>query len=398
MVGFGQYLRLHGLNVGPAHTIAFVQAIQQVGFARDDFRLAARATFVSRKEDLHVFDAAFDRYWRTKLAPSELQPQTPCNAQQSQWTDLPMFPTNNALEVRPPLVEMAASGAEERSETTESATDAQTTYSTLELLYEKDFGHFSDDEITQAEKLMRLRRWQFGNRVSRRTIPAARGSYLDMRHFLRSSLGDHKSLRLAWSKRKLRPRPMIAICDISGSMDRYTRLLLQFLHIVAQGRDPLEVFVFGTRLTYITRQLRSRDVKTALDSAAREVTDWSGGTRIGECIHTFNKRWSQRMLRRGAVVLIISDGWDRGDPHLLGAEVARLQRNAHRLIWLNPLLGSPGYAPMTRGIMAALPYLDDFLPVHNLKSLDDLATILATIGDKRMVRSGGHRREPLLAR
>ncbi len=368
-------------------TIAFVQAVHEVGLAREDFRLAARATFVSRKEDLPVFDSAFVRYWHAELAPGQFQPQTPSNAQQPQWKDLPPVPGNSASRMRLPRMMTTNGGAEERFETRESPADTQATYSAMELLYEKDFGQFSDEEITQAEKLMRLRRWQFGNRVSRRTVPAGRGSYPDMRHFLRSSLGDHTALRLTWRKRKLRPRPIVAICDISGSMDRYTRLLLHFLHIVAQGHNPLEVFVFSTRLTHIKRQLGSRDVNTALGAAALEVTHWSGGTRIGECIHTFNKRWSQRMLRRGAVVLIISDGWDRGDPQLLGAEMARLQRNTHRLIWLNPLLGSPGYEPMTRGIMAALPYVDDFLPVHNLKSLDALAEAITTIGDKRGAHS-----------
>ncbi len=375
-----------------------MQAVYEVGLAREDFQLAARATFVSRKEDLPVFDSAFDRYWHAELAPGQFRPQTPSNAQQPQRTDLPPVPCNSTSRLRLPLAEATNDGAEERFETSEVPANAQATYSAMELLFEKDFGQFSDEEITQAEKLMRLRRWQFGNRVTRRTVPAGRGSYLDMRHFLRSSLGDHKALRLVWRIRKLRPRPIVAICDISGSMDLYTRLLLQFLHIVAQGHNPLEVFVFGTRLTHITRQLRSRDVNTALGSAALEVTDWSGGTRIGECIHTFNKRWSQRMLRRGAVVLIISDGWDRGDPQLLRAEMARLQRNSHRLIWLNPLLGSPGYEPMTRGIMAALPYVDDFLPVHNLKSIDALAEALATIDDKRMVRSRGGRREAVITR
>ena len=163
-------------------------------------------------------------------------------------------------------------------------------------------------------------------------------------------------------------------------------MLLQFLHIVAHGRTPLEVFVFSTRLTRITRQLRACDENDALAAAMLVVSDWSGGTRIGESLYAFNKQWSQRVLRGGAVVLLISDGWDRGDPQLLGDEILRLQRNAHRLIWLNPLLGSPGYEPMTRGMMAALPYVDDFRSVHNLKSLDTLAAVLATLSNRRRAR------------
>ncbi len=182
-------------------------------------------------------------------------------------------------------------------------------------------------------------------------------------------------------------RPLVLICDISGSMDRYSRLLLRFVHAIEQGLDSVEVFVFGTRLTRITRSLRKRDVDDAIAEVVKAVDDWSGGTRIGEAIKTFNYDWSRRVLRSGATVVMISDGWDRGDPKLLAAEMARLQRSCRRLIWLNPLLGAPGYQPLTQGIRAALPYVDDFLPVHNLKSLEALSQLLSDMADNPPVRS-----------
>jgi uncharacterized protein with von Willebrand factor type A (vWA) domain len=179
----------------------------------------------------------------------------------------------------------------------------------------------------------------------------------------------------------------VVIADISGSMERYTRLLLQFVYSLGRGlHQRVEAFVFSTRLTRITHQIRERDVEGAFQRIARLVPDWSGGTRIGEALQTFNYDWSRRVLGQGAVVLLISDGWDRGDPALLGTEIARLQRSCHRLIWLNPLLGSEQYEPLTRGMQAALPYIDDFLPVHNLASLEDLASLLQCSGENRPVR------------
>jgi uncharacterized protein with von Willebrand factor type A (vWA) domain len=193
-------------------------------------------------------------------------------------------------------------------------------------------------------------------------------------------------LELRRQKRKIRTRPLIVICDISGSMDRYARLLLRFVHALGQGLENTEVFVFGTRLTRITRELRKRDVDTALTQVVSSVEDWSGGTRIGEAIKAFNYRWARRVLRSGATVVIISDGWDRGDPELLGREMARLQRSCRRLIWLNPLLGAPGYQPLTQGMRAAMPYIDEFLPIHNLQSLEALADLLGQVEDEPPVR------------
>jgi uncharacterized protein with von Willebrand factor type A (vWA) domain len=230
--------------------------------------------------------------------------------------------------------------------------------------------------------------WRLGTRKTRRREKAPHGELIDYRRTLRHSL-KHGGvpIELRRRQRRERMRPLVLICDISGSMDRYSRLLLQFVHALEQGLDSVEVFVFSTRLTRITRELRKRNVDEAIEQVVKSVDDWSGGTRIGEAIKTFNYVWSRRVLRSGAMVVMISDGWDRGDPKLLATEMARLQRSCRRLIWLNPLLGAPGYQPLTQGIRAALPFVDAFLPIHNLKSLEALADILSDMDDSPPVRS-----------
>ncbi len=226
--------------------------------------------------------------------------------------------------------------------------------------------------------------WRISPRTTRR-YTSGRDDMIDLRRSLRRNL-RHGGELLTWAYRtpKLKPRPLIIIADISGSMEAYTRLLLHFMYGVTNGmRRRVEVFVFGTRLTRITRQLRRKDVDQAIDEVTSVVKDWSGGTRIGDALKTFNFVWGRRVLRGGPIVLLISDGWDRGDPLLLNREMARLHRFCYRLVWLNPLLGSQNYEPLTRGMQAALPHIDDFLPVHNLASLEDLALHLGQLDEKR---------------
>jgi uncharacterized protein with von Willebrand factor type A (vWA) domain len=213
----------------------------------------------------------------------------------------------------------------------------------------------------------------------------ARGA-VDLRRSARQSIRSSGELmKLLHRRPRLRRRPLVLICDVSGSMERYSRLLMIFAHAVAR-REDFEAFVFSTRLTRITRLLRRRDLDRALDDVSRSVHDFSGGTRIGQALAEFNRRWARRVLGHGAVVIVVSDGWDRGDPQLLEQELARLRRSAHRLVWLNPLLGSEGYEPLTRGMAAALPHCDDFLAAHNLKALDDLGRLLARLDRRRPVR------------
>jgi uncharacterized protein with von Willebrand factor type A (vWA) domain len=242
--------------------------------------------------------------------------------------------------------------------------------------------------MADARHMMANLTWDLGKRRTRRRAPGKSGP-LDLRRTMRQSLKyGGEFLELAHRSPKDKPRSLVLICDVSGSMERYTRMLLQFIHTLAggvgaNGFDKLEAFLFATQLTRITRHLKYRSIDQAIDEVSKSVPDWAGGTRIGDAVKTFNYQWLRRVLRGQAVVLIISDGWDRGDPELLAKETSRLQRSCHRLVWLNPLLGSPSYQPLTQGMKAALPFVDDFLPVHNLDSLESLAQHLSSLGSDR---------------
>jgi len=379
---FERMLRSLGLPVQPAVVQDFLGAIRWVGIGqKEDFRYAARSLFVLRKEDLPIFDQAFERFWSNQWSA---EPRLPSDrhvpAHHKPYGDL-----SSGTEVST-LLRKLADAAEHRDD--ESISIHQTfTYSPAEVLRRKDFGDLSVDEIKELKRLMARLTWNLGRRRSRRWRPGKIG-LVDFRRSFRESLRtEGEMLRLARRRHKMRPRPLTVLADISGSMERYTGMLLHFLVGLARGLDqPIETFLFSTRLTRISRQLRSRDFERVLREISRSVPDWSGGTRIGQALKTFNYEWARRVLRRGAVVLLISDGWDRGDIGLLRREMARLQRSCYRLIWLNPLLGSAQYEPLTRGIQAALPYVDDFLPVHNLASLEQLAGLLEGLDDRRRIR------------
>src|SRR5918998_3013521 len=399
-VRFGRYLRRVGLPVTLGQVMDLVGAVEEVGLGREDFKLAARTTLVTRKEDLPVFDEAFDLYWRRATfgdgdsCPfdqlSDLLP--PDDMQQRGESELPPPESRNKgdregegqgeAERR-----MGQREVREGEEDEDADPDVMLTYSAIEQLKAKDFAQFTDEEVEQAKRFMERIAWEIAQRRSRRLVRSPKGRYLDLRRSLRANMKyGGEAIELMRRRQKMKPRQFVMICDISGSMDRYSRLLLQFMHTVEQGLDRVEVFVFGTRLTRVTRQLRMRHIDAALERISKDVQDWAGGTRIGESLQTFNTRWARRVLGRGAIVLIISDGWDRGDVDLLRREIARLQRSSFRLIWLNPPLGSPTYQPLTRGIQAALPYVDDLLPVHNLESLESLAIALTDVTGRRPVR------------
>jgi uncharacterized protein with von Willebrand factor type A (vWA) domain len=223
--------------------------------------------------------------------------------------------------------------------------------------------------------------WRLTERRTRRLRPARSGR-IDLRRSARHAIRSSGEIITLFHRRpRVRRRPLVLICDVSGSMERYSRLLMIFAHAIAR-REDLEAFVFSTRLTRITRLLRHRDLDHTLESVSKVVHDFSGGTRIGNAIGEFNRRWARRVLGHGAVVIIVSDGWDRGDPEHLSVELRRLRRSAHRLIWLNPLLGSAGYQPLTRGMAAALPHADDFLAAHNVQALDDLGRLLSSLDSR----------------
>lgn len=372
ILGFVHLLRQMGVQVGPGQALDLIHGLEHAPVtAREDFRAAARCTLIYRREDLPLFDSAWTFYWRTPgTDPMMLAiPQTP----------VPGKPLRLPRRPRPP-----GSGEDKPDE--EQIT-LQLAFSRNELLRKKDFGAFSWEEVQAAKTMMRQMEWHVEQRRTRRRRAAAKGRQLDMRRVMRRNLRyGGEPIELTWREIRTKPRPLVVLCDISGSMERYSRLLLQFVHAFASGSQDVESFVFGTRLTRITRMLARRDIDEAVAEVSKHVLDWSGGTRIGEAVKEFNFRWGRRVLGRGAVVMLISDGWDRGEPELLSRELGRLQRSCHRLIWLNPLLGSPGYQPLTRGMQAALPFVDDFLPVHNLASLEQLGALLSTIGERRPAR------------
>jgi uncharacterized protein with von Willebrand factor type A (vWA) domain len=393
---FGRVLRGMGLGAQPDRLVLLGQALDAVGLrSRADVKDAARSVLVRSPEEAAKFDAAFDLFWSTAVAPQMpqsapgdmLAPQPEADGEPR--SEAPQFPQSSTQQ-RPTTAFVRSDGSDAKPGD-ESATavegDRAFTYSFAEGLYQKEFSQLSEAEAERARELTRRQVWELGTRRSRRTQRGAGGPF-DHRRTLRESLRrGGEVLSLATRTRKRKQRDLVLLCDISGSMDRYSRLLLQFVHTVRHSVGRVEAFVFGTRLTRITRQIRHRDIRAALDDVAASVADWAGGTRIGECLRTFNLKWANRVLGRGAIVLIISDGWDRGDIDLLAAEMKRLQRSAYRLIWLNPLLGSSRYRPQTVGMQAALPYIDNFLPAHNLHSLMQLADLLNSVEDRRPVRA-----------
>jgi uncharacterized protein with von Willebrand factor type A (vWA) domain len=381
MVLFGRLLRAAGLDVNPGRMIDLVQALDFVEIGqRSDFYYTARSLLVHNREDLPLFDHAFDLFWRkrgtdTIPLPALDQPEAPAS---TLITDTPIDEGGEAENGDP----------DDEDEELPLLIELTTTYSTREVLRHKEFSDLTAEEEAAIKHLMAEMIWDLGQRRTRRKR-SGRGRQPDLR------LGFRRNMRyggepLEWPTRrpKVKPRPLVIIADISGSMERYTRLLLHFIYSVTKGLEqPVEAFVFSTTLTRITRQLRHKSVERALVEVSTAVHDWAGGTRIGDALKEFNYDWARRVLGRGAIVLLISDGWDRGDPQLLQAEMRRLQRSCYRLIWLNPLLGSPRYEPLTRGMQAALPAIDDFLPVHNLASLEDLANHLTQLlADKRPIR------------
>jgi len=363
---FSRALRRLGMDVNPGSMIDLVTALQYIPIGnRSDFYFTARALLVHRREDIPRFDQAFEFFFKHRGK------QPPLGRIRRQLAPLP-----------------TGEGGRRPGELQEKERiEATLTYSEREVLRRKDFAELTPQEIDDVRKLMDAIAWHVRERRTRRRRPG-HGRQADLRRTVRRNLRYGGEI-LDWARRepKRKPRPLVIIADVSGSMERYTRLLLLFAYGVARALEQkVEAFVFSTRLTRITRELEQKSVDAALREVSRTVQDWAGGTRIGEALRSFNFRWGRRVLGHGAVTLVISDGWDRGDVALLGAEIARLQRSSWRLIWLNPLLGSPGYQPLTRGIQAALPFIDDFLPVHNLDSLEALAKHLENLGEHRPQR------------
>jgi uncharacterized protein with von Willebrand factor type A (vWA) domain len=373
---FGRVLREVGVEVDPGRMVDAARALEQVSIgSRDDFFYILRGVLVRRREDLPLFERTFALFWRTPVNGRRLMAlRTQGGVHRSNRPQV--VAPSLRIPVEPPAF---MPPQKEQEEDEPPLVEATFTYSQLEVLRHKDFSELDEVELAAIRRMMAHLEWQPQPRRTRRYRPGD-GPWLDLRHtFRRAQRYGGEVMEWPQRENKYKPRRLVILADISGSMERYTRLLLHFMYSLSRGSSqkalPVETFAFSTRLTRITRPLcqPGRQVEQVLRAVSQQVADWSGGTRIGEALKAFNYTWLRRVAGRGAVVLLISDGWDRGDAELLQKEMARLQRSCYRLVWLNPLIGSEGYEPLTRGMQAALPYIDDFLPVRNLASLEDLA-------------------------
>lgn len=370
LMHFARVLRAAGLPIGPDRVLDAVQAVQIAGMARrEDFYWALTAVFLSKREQQELFDQAFHLFWldpmRLARIMSLLLPQ---NVGQSGQDGQPAAGRlAEALHSKDREAQGEESGQEGEA-------DAGFTGSSNELLQHADFETMSGAELAQAKKLIARLRLPIPEIQTRRFRPDARGNRIDLPATLRASLrGGAQIIALKRRSRIARHPPLVVLCDISGSMNRYSRMFLHFLHAITNDRDRVHTLVFGTRLTNITRHLRHRDVDVAMNRVTAAIQDWAGGTRIGVCLEEFNRGWSRRLLGQNAVVLLISDGLDRDVGEGLGAQMERLHKSCRKLVWLNPLLRYEGFQPRPSGVRAMLPHVDAFLPVHNIESLVDLA-------------------------
>jgi uncharacterized protein with von Willebrand factor type A (vWA) domain len=344
---------------------------------RSDFFFTLQALLIHRQQDLAAFEEAFRVFWR--LPPGEWSSNDLRALGEQRRFGTPQVNAAGGEAGSPDALPMLREPIERVAPMTGGA---------REVSRVKDFADFTEQELQQAQAMLASLTWDLGIRRTLRWH-AARGAVPDLRKIVRRNLGHGGEwIALPTRDRKSKRRPLVLICDVSGSMDRYARMLLHFIHGLAGGPDRVEAFLFSTRLTRVTRELARRGASKTLHKLPGRIPGWGGGTQIGEALRAFNVGWSRRVLAHGPVVLVISDGWDCGEPDLLRREMRRLRRSCYRLIWLNPLLGSPEYQPLTRGMRAALPFVDDFLPVHNLASLEVLAEHLNRLPPRRAVRPG----------
>ena len=374
---FARTLRAAGLPIGPGKVIDAIEAVKAAGIgSRDDLYWTLHAVFVQRREQREIFDQAFHIFWKN-----------PQFLQRMMSMLVPQFRYDAADEERDEIAARLAEALQGERATAafnemppdeeEITVDAALTFSDRELLQAMDFDKMTIAEMAAAKKAIANLRLPIMEVPTRRFAADPRGRRVDMRATLRASLRNAGAIPLKLKSPKYRHPPLVILCDISGSMSRYSRMALHFVHAITNDRDRVYTFLFGTRLTNITRDLRHRDVDVALDRVASHVKDWSGGTRIGHCLHSFNTRWSRRVLGQGAVVLLITDGLDREGVEGLEDETIRLQKSCRRLIWLNPLLRYEAYRPQSQGAKAMIRHVDDFRPIHNLDSMQGLADALS---------------------
>jgi uncharacterized protein with von Willebrand factor type A (vWA) domain len=398
-VGFGRSLRTVRLSIDLGAAVDFARALTLVDIAdREQVKAAGAAVFVRRRDDRPIYDAAFDAWWRRRAShlpldsgPSSMRRDEEVPADEAALGATPPEAGEDRATMRPedrgtPIPSDGSDDADDESPI-EGIVVSPDAYSRGEVLRHREFDRMTPAELREAERLVDALVPNLERRRTRRYELHSHGRRLAPRAMFRRNLGTGgQLLTWVWRRQIREPRSLVVLCDISGSMERHSRLLLRFIQALASASEVrTESFVFGTRLTRVTRLLRDRDRDRALARVADSVNDWAGGTRIGDSFRTFNQRWARRSLRTSGVVIVVSDGWDRGDPALVASEAARLRRNCHRLVWLNPLAGTPGYQPLAGGMRAAFPYIDDFLPAGTVASLERLGEILGGVraGDTR---------------
>ena len=365
-IAFARVLRGLAINAPIGCMINFAEALDALGAegytTRGNVYWAARSTLVHRPEDLPLFDRAFAVFWDAR----------------SGSTDLELIEEVQRITIAMDDGDTEDDSDDESAEANDDPT-IQLRFSATEVLRHKDFGAYSDEELRLSQQLMSRLRFVGPPRRSLRLSEARRAQYRpDLRRTVRASLrASGEPVQRFWREPGERMRPMVLLLDVSGSMEPYARALLRFVQAAVAGRQRVEAFAMGTRLTRITKELSSRDPDKALSLASERVSDWSGGTRLGECLRRFNDDWGVRGMARGAIVVVLSDGWDRGDPDLLADQMRRLQRITHNLIWVNPLKVTPGYAPLARGMAAALPYVDHFVEGHSVAAMEELASVMS---------------------
>ena len=373
---FARALRAAGIPVGPGSVLDALEAVQTAGVGtREDFYWTLHAVFVKRHEHSVLFDQAFRIFFRRRGYVDQLLammlPQAP---------SAPQAPQAGATRVHEALF----SGLDDKlKKEREIELDTRMTVSDREVLQKKDFAQMTSAEIAAAKEAMKRLVMPLAEVKTRRLAPHVRGHLIDLRRTLRASLkggGDFIDLRFIGPKTK--PPPIVALLDISGSMSQYSRIFLHFLHALTDARKRVHTFLFGTRLSNVTRALRERDPDDALAACSASVPDWSGGTRIASSLHVFNKLWARRVLTQGAIVLLITDGLERDADDTLAFEIDRLHRSCRRLVWLNPLLRFEGFEARARGIKTMLPSVDEFRPIHNLESMAALVAALTRGGDR----------------
>ncbi len=370
IVHFARLLRAVGLPVGPGHTLDAVRAVEIIGIGnREEFHAGLSAVFVNRREHREIFDQAFHIFWRNpKIMDRMLGMMLPT-----------LVAGDSELEAlsRRLSEAMRNNRSSDQEQQQQVEFDASLSASHTEVLQQKDFEQMSVEEIAVAKKAIARLRLPHHSMPTRRFEAVATGQYVDTRRSFREVLRRADTIPIRYRNRSSRTRPIVVLCDISGSMDSYSRMFLHFMQALGNDRERVHGFVFGTRLTNVTRHLKYRDIDIALSAISENVEDWAGGTRIGECIRQFNQGWSRRVLGSGAIVLLVTDGLERDDAGKLERQMERLSKSCYKLVWLNPLLRYDQFQPRAMGVRAILPRVDEFRPVHNLHSFDELVETLS---------------------